>query len=136
MRSLTIVITGSRSLSTQPGFLGYLHADLSLLKSTYDEVRLIHGTAMGVDRTAGRVADSMDMPVKGMPADWDTFGKRAGYVRNEEMLDFALKYQSESSEDMDVLVLAYWDMESPGTAHCIESARKRDMKVCIRRIAA
>jgi len=36
------------------------------------------------------------------PANWDKFGKRAGYLRNEEMSDYA------------DAVIAFWDERSRG----------------------
>ena len=54
-------------------------------------------------------------------ANWDTFGKRAGYIRNQEMANNA-----------DALV-AFWDEESKGTRHMIEIAKKQNLavRVCL-----
>jgi hypothetical protein len=55
--------------------------------------------------------------IKRYPADWDTFGKSAGYRRNEQM-----------AEDADALV-AFWDGESKGTAHMIDTMAAMDKPV-------
>jgi hypothetical protein len=47
------------------------------------------------------------------PADWNQFGKSAGYIRNRAII-----------EAVDGVV-AFWDGQSRGTAHAIQLARKR-----------
>jgi hypothetical protein len=90
-----------------------------------EEITLIHGGARGADRLAAEVFQEMfagrdGYDVRVFPPDWDRLGKRAGYVRNMQMLD----------EDPD-LVLAFHDGESRGTAHTIREARRRDISVYV-----
>lgn len=47
---------------------------------------VIHGRARGADDLAGRWADEKGIPVAEYAADWEQFGKRAGPVRNREMI--------------------------------------------------
>lgn len=75
---------------------------------------LIHGGARGADELAGAVAADRGIQVTIMLADWDTHGRRAGYLRNIAMLD----------RNPD-LVLAFWDGHSKGTWHTVREARKR-----------
>lgn len=79
---------------------------------------IIHGAAPGADLIADGLAEYFGFGVEAYPANWQKYGKRAGPMRNIEMLD------SEPN-----LVLAYWDGESPGTAHTIREAQKRGIKV-------
>ena len=53
------------------------------------------------------------------PADWKTHGKRAGFLRNIEMVDTA------------DAVIAIWDGVSRGTKHSIDYARKQGKEVFI-----
>lgn len=48
---------------------------------------IIHGAARGADSLAGRWAEEHGVPVEVYPADWDKYGKRAGYIRNVQMLN-------------------------------------------------
>ena len=59
----------------------------------------------------------MGYSVKEFPAQWNEFGKRAGYIRNEEMAKYA-----------DACV-AFWDGESKGTKHMIDLANKHKIEV-------
>lgn len=78
-----------------------------------ETVRVIHGAAHGADTIAAEEATALGFEVQAFPADWKTHGRKAGILRNLEML-------READE-----VLAFWDQESPGTSHTIEEARRR-----------
>ena len=43
------------------------------------------GDAKGIDALGNNVACAHKIPVEHYPADWDKFGKRAGFIRNEQM---------------------------------------------------
>jgi hypothetical protein len=48
---------------------------------------LISGGAKGADRLAEKYAEDWNIPILVFEADWETYGKRAGYFRNKQMLD-------------------------------------------------
>ena len=75
--------------------------------------------AKGPDRIGKLWADDYGYPVKTYPADWDNFGKSAGYRRNEEMV-----------KNADALI-AFWDGKSPGTKHMIDLALKKPLDIII-----
>jgi hypothetical protein len=85
-----------------------------------ERVEVIHGAARGADMMAARVASVYGYDVRGFPADWDRYGKRAGFLRNIEMLD--------AQPD---LVLAFQRNRSRGTQHTIDEARKRGIPVAV-----
>lgn len=47
---------------------------------------VIHGGAPGADTLAGFIAQSEGLNVLTFPADWERWGKRAGPIRNTQML--------------------------------------------------
>lgn len=53
----------------------------------HPETTIIHGAAKGADSIAGAWAKRMRVTCEEYPADWDTYGKRAGPIRNQQMLD-------------------------------------------------
>jgi len=58
---------------------------------------IIHGGARGADSCGARYAGINNIPVREFPADWDKYGKRAGPIRNAQMLregapDFAVAF--------------------------------------------
>lgn len=48
--------------------------------------RIIHGGARGADTLAGEYAEAHDIEVDRYMAEWERYGKRAGYLRNQRML--------------------------------------------------
>ena len=47
---------------------------------------VIEGEQRGVDLLAREWAEEKGLEVRGFPADWDQYGKRAGFIRNSQML--------------------------------------------------
>ena len=84
---------------------------------------VIHGAARGADSLAGRAADALGMSVEDYPADWSAYGRRAGVLRNQRMLD----------EGKPDLVFAFTpDMErSRGTRDMVTRARKQGVRVFV-----
>lgn len=76
---------------------------------------VISGTARGVDTLGEYWARMNNIPVEQYPADWSRFGKRAGYVRNEQMAKVA----------EGALIL--WDGFSPGTKHMINICEQNNL---------
>lgn len=88
-------------------------------KSGFEVTKVISGTAKGVDTLGEYWAKENNIPIWRFPADWDQYGKRAGYLRNQQMADVA-----------DALI-AIWDGESKGTKHMIDIAVRAGLKVFI-----
>jgi hypothetical protein len=79
---------------------------------------VIAGGARGADGLGEQIARELGLKTRVFPADWNEYGKRAGYIRNIQMLD--------QSPDQ---VWAFWDGKSRGTAHTIREAKKRGIQV-------
>lgn len=77
-----------------------------------ESVVLICGMARGADIMGFHVFKANNLPVREYRPDWDGLGKRAGFVRNEEM-----------GNDAD-LALIFWDGQSRGTKHMIDYMMK------------
>lgn len=84
----------------------------------YENAALIHGGARGADELAGRAGEALRWQVLVVPADWNKYGRRAGFVRNVQMLDM-----------QPDLVIAFWDGKSRGTEHTIREAKARGIEV-------
>ena len=77
---------------------------------------VVHGGAAGADSIAGGWAESHFLPVWRIDADWEQYGKAAGPIRNQRMLD----------EHPDIeMVLAFVDKpinQSRGTLDMVQRA--------------
>lgn len=107
-QSSRVVICGSRDWPA-PWFV-----DQKIIELVPRGSLIITGGARGVDERAHQAAVRLRYPTKVMRADWDRYGKRAGYLRNIAMLD-----------EGPSMVLAFHTHGSKGTAHTIREAYKR-----------
>ena len=96
------IIAGSRTV-TDPTAVVRAMANVPFRPSV-----VLCGCARGADRLGEIWALIHGIPVEYYPADWDAWGKSAGYIRNREM-----------SRTADALV-AIWDGASRGTRHMIQ----------------
>jgi hypothetical protein len=86
-------------------------------KKTTHKIYILSGKARGADLLGERYAKENLLEVLEFPADWETFGKRAGFKRNEEMANEAHA------------LIAFWDGESHGTKHMIDIATKKGLLI-------
>lgn len=78
-----VLVTGGRDYRDGWGLAMAL--DLVALRVEISAIR--HGGALGADRLAGLWARKRGVAVEEMPAEWKQYGKRAGPIRNQAMLD-------------------------------------------------
>jgi len=83
---------------------------------------VIEGEARGADRICCQEAEALGLRVEKFPADWDGEGRRAGILRNIQMLDCGPN-----------LVLAFHDHleTSEGTGHTVRTALSRGIMVLL-----
>jgi hypothetical protein len=65
---------------------------------------------VSADMLAERFADEFGIPKLAFDAEWDKYGKRAGFIRNQLIID-----------NCDA-IMAFWDRKSKGTKDSIEKA--------------
>lgn len=112
-----VIVAGSRSIQNESLVFQKLDTLLAEKRRAGETVQIISGTARGIDQIGEAYAAARGLSCRRFPADWDTYGKRAGYLRNCQM-----------AENADALV-AFWDGTSPGTKHMIEAAKDRGLAV-------
>jgi hypothetical protein len=89
---------------------------LTLEEYVREEPTVVHGAAPGADSIAAREATVLELATEPRPAEWDRYGKAAGPIRNQAMVD--------SGAD---LLIAFGG--GVGTADCIKRARKAGIPV-------
>jgi hypothetical protein len=120
-----ILVTGSRHGWDHRELHDALHATVaeitdhgSYIHGVDEPMVLVHGAARGVDTQAAQIWEEMKLVTEAHPAKWTELGKRAGPVRNQEMVDSGIN-----------LCLAFLDPESRGTKDCVERAEKAGITV-------
>lgn len=109
---MKISIIGSRGLCVRD-FAPYLPPDVT---------EIISGGARGIDTCAREYALSHGIKLTEIRPDYARYRRVAPLVRNRRIVDMA------------DAVIAFWDGQSPGTAHVIDYCRKQKKKVTIHHI--
>jgi hypothetical protein len=111
---MRILITGSRDW-----------ANWNLLNNTLNEyanehdIVIVHGDCpTGADAMAQRWASNQKVQVERYPANWKRYGRSAGPIRNQEMVDLGAD-----------ICIAFPLPQSRGTIHCMNAARKAGIPV-------
>ena len=114
---MKIIIAGGRN------FDDYDQLRESMWRHTwgYDDVEIVSGGAKGADALGERWAKDEKKHITHFPADWDTHGKAAGFIRNVAMAEYAN------------ILMAFWDGVSKGTKHMIDTALKHSLEVHVLR---
>lgn len=110
-----VIIAGSRSFDDYDLLCRKCDRFFSARKPT----AILCGEARGADLLGKRYAAEHGIPVRSYPADWNTHGRKAGYLRNLDM-----------AENADALI-ACWDGQSRGTSNMIHLAYERGLSIRI-----
>jgi hypothetical protein len=108
-RPYRVLVTGSRTWTK----LSVIVAALDELLVEHPDMVVVHGKCpKGADLMADAWAARRGVPVEAHPADWDTHGRRAGFLRNQAMVDTKPN-----------VCLAFIADRSRGATHCAGAAR-------------
>lgn len=83
----------------------------------YQDIVIVSGGARGADTLAKKYAQEKEYKYIEFTADWNTHGKSAGYIRNEQMHKFLSEHKLRGC-------IVFWDGNSKGTKHNFALAKK------------
>lgn len=112
---IKVIIAGGRDFNDYQELCSFC----DFMLSSMTDIEIVSGTANGADSLGEQYATERGYLIKQFPADWDKYGKSAGYKRNAQMAEYA-----------DALI-AFWDKKSRGTKHMIDLAKETKLKVRI-----
>ena len=115
MATRKVIIAGGRDFKDYKLLKEKCDFYLSKAIADKDNIIIISGTANGADKLGEQYAHERGFTVEHYPANWKAYGKRAGFLRNEEMAE------------VSDAVIAFWDNKSKGTASMIDIAKKRNL---------
>ena len=116
-----VLICGSRDYTDYETFSKIAQ---QILKE-YSSIEIISGGARGADALAERFAKEYSYKIQVFPADWDKHGKKAGMIRNNQMI-------KEIKTCDTPIVIAFWDGKSKGTKNTINLAKKENIHTYIK----
>lgn len=112
---MKVIIAGGRDFRDA----GLLRIECDRILDGITDIEIVSGTASGADILGELYAKFKSFNIKRFPANWDLYGKGAGFIRNSEMADYA-----------DMLI-AFWDGKSKGTKNMISVAERKGLTVHI-----
>jgi hypothetical protein len=117
-----VLITGSRDLDSEEDKNLVYKTLMTLAVDHQWDISVIHGKCpTGIDKWAAQFAEEykeFGVQVEEFKAKWKLYGKAAGQLRNQEMVD--------TEPD---LVVAFPFGASPGTRGCIKKAHEANLVV-------
>lgn len=112
-----IIIAGGRNFAHPPSVHVAMQPVVAWVQRNGYELIVVSGGAQGADMLGECWAKKNNVRCELYPAQWNTHGRKAGYLRNQQMAGVA-----------DGL-LAFWDGKSRGTMHMINIARDAGLDV-------
>ena len=113
MSKFKIIVAGGRSFNNYDLLEQKLDYYLSSKINEGYDIVIISGTAKGADSLGEKYAINKGYEIERFPANWDKYGKSAGYRRNVDMANVA-----------DACIV-FWDGTSPGSKHMIDIANTK-----------
>lgn len=113
---MKLIVAGSRSFDDSTKLATYLYKltlDLDVAPT------IISGAAQGADKLGEEWAKAHGYELIVVPANWDKYGRGAGYRRNEEMAKIATH------------CICFWDGFSSGTKHMIDIAVRYKLETVV-----
>jgi hypothetical protein len=115
-----IIVAGTRTFTkynTLEKVLDYCIKEHETVNPQDTIHEIVSGHARGVDKLGEEYARVRKYGIKIFHADWNTYQKAAGPIRNAKMAEYG-----------DILV-AFWDMRSKGTLNMIQQMNNLDKPV-------
>lgn len=105
-KAIRIIVAGSRTFNDYELLKKKL--DFYLQNKNVNDIEILEGEAKGADKLGKQYAIEKGIKYTGYPADWNKYGKGAGFKRNREMAQNATH------------AVIFWDGESKGTKNMID----------------
>jgi len=112
---MKLIIAGGRDFSNYE----LLCEEVGRVIANFPQVEIVSGGARGADLLGEHYAIDNSIPVKRFPAEWDKYGKSAGFRRNSDMAQYADH------------CICFWDGKSKGTGHMIDLAKKAGLRLVV-----
>ena len=118
-KEIYVIIAGSREFSNYELLEEACdHILENKIKDGY-KITVLSGHARGADLLGERYATKKGFEIKTFPADWDRYGRKAGFKRNEKMAELG-----------NALIAFFADgADSKGTKHMVKTAREKNLIV-------
>ncbi len=83
---------------------------------------IVSGHCQGADMLGEKYAEEYNIPIKRFPADWAKYKRKAGPIRNKQMIDYISGFENK-------LVVAFTSINTVGTRNTMMLARKNNIPI-------
>lgn len=118
------LIAGGRDFKDREWVTAQLRTSMEVARRAGRTLVVVTGGARGADQLAEQAARTLGLEVRTFHADWDRYGRSAGYRRNELMAGFLLNRQA-AGATCDVVLFP----GGRGTDHMRNISKRRGLKV-------
>ena len=95
-----------------------------LVENEIENPEIVSGCCEGIDLLGEEYAQKHNLDVAQFPAEWKRYGRSAGIIRNNQMLEYINSFENP-------IVIAFWNGTSKGTGYTINKANKLGIPVYI-----
>lgn len=130
---MTVIVTGSRNWEDYSTLRSYMDHVSYINRARFTTI--VHGDCKGADQLARQYAAEQGINVVAFPADW-SLGNKAGPIRNQEMINWALRRSTNPSDDVEsawteVICIAFPLPQSKGTWDMIRRCERHKIKTYV-----
>ena len=119
-----IIICGGRHFDNYDMLSNVMDDVMSEFDLSFDQIEIVSGHCSGADKLGEAFAKNHNICCKIFPADWSSYGRAAGPIRNSEMISYA-------SESDIPIVVAFVSPKSKGTVDTVNKAKAKQFKVFV-----
>lgn len=116
-KEVRVLVAGGRDFQDFRRLSRILDKYLEQPRERLLDITIISGGAKGADKLGELYAKENGLNYEIYEADWDRYGKSAGYIRNEQM-----------ARALPTRAFLFWDGLSSGTEHMLNLTRKYKIK--------
>lgn len=113
---MKVIVAGGRDFNNY----SLLEKEVDRILTGITDIEVVSGAARGADNLGAVYARQHGYAVRTFIADWELYGKSAGFARNGDMAAYAKG---------DGMLIAFWDGKSSGTRHMINIAKSTGLIV-------
>ena len=116
-----VVVAGNRNFTDYEQAKKFIDICIDRIRKKYTLI-FVSGCCRGTDSLGERYAKENGFKVEKYPADWKTYGRSAGPIRNKKMAEIS------------DYIICFWDEKSKGTRSMIDYAKEYGKPLKIRKI--
>jgi len=118
-RTYRIIVAGGRDFKNYDLLKKNLDEIFIYFREQKKDFEIVSGLAKGADTLGKKYGEDNGIHVEEFPANWDEYGRSAGYKRNEQMAIYA-----------DICI-CFWDGKSRGTKHMMDLSKRHGLSLFV-----